>query len=238
MRLKYIILYTLLCFAFSSQAQPGYQGKKVLVIYDYRFVPTLGNRNFNSERGLLPTALSAAHVLSVEKVVSRKTALGFRYSFSRSSVNINLIEASDDQAFNIYANLTDLPFKSYVHGIGFYSKHFYSGHENLAPRGSYVSLHLDAYYSVLKDSFVKNTTMVNYWGNYSFGLGFGKQVIAFDRLIFDYGFESNLCIPGIPYSRAFKNTDIKPDQVKNAVDGRTFDMYIFMLKLGIGFLAH
>lgn len=243
MQLKYVILCIFLSLGIASQAQPGYQGKKLLVLYDYRFIPTLGNNfNYHSKQGILPDDFSVAHEFSLEYVVSRKRSLGFRYSYSRSTVNLNLIDGDDSQ-FDIYANLEDKPFKSHVYGFGLYSKNFFGGHANLAPRGIYVSYHADAYYSVLKDSYINNTTMSTSWSNFSLGMGIGKQLIAFNRVIIDYGFESNVCLPGLeklsPLRDRSQDTDNTTlSEVNSEVNARTFSMYMFMFKLGIGFLAH
>lgn len=236
---KYILLCCLVSLGLTSQAQPGYRGKKLLLLYNCRFIPTFTNYNYSANQGTLPNELGSAHEVSLEYVITRKQSLGLRYSYSRSSVDMTLID-EDDQPFDIYANSGTKPFKSYVHGIGIYTKRFYYGYENLAPRGRYFSLHADAYYSMLKDSYINNTLMAGYWGNFSVGFGIGKQLIIFNRIILDYGLESNICIP----AASTVNTEtfsgsvrITPDDIQQSVDNRTFSLYAFMLKVGIGFLA-
>ncbi len=249
MRFRYLLSVLIVSLAFVTQAQPGYQGKKFLTTYNLRFVPALTNKNFHSKSGVLPGDFNLTHIANIEYVVSRKVSLGMRYSFTRTSVDMNFID--EKSPFNIYKNRDDLAFKAYVHGIGFYTKMFYGGHQNLAPRGSYMTLQADAYYTMVKDSYVNNSTVGNYWGNFSIGIGFGKQMIVFDRLVLDYGIESNLCVPGILGSTIYKmrfdvddeydyDDTSAPDKISDLqkiVNGRVFDMYMVMFKLGIGFLA-
>ncbi len=155
-----------------AYSQPGYQGHKFLILYDFNLSPALLNYNAQGETGF--TSFNLIHQAKFEYAWRRKFNLGVQGSFDKTSLDI-----SD-------YNSDERPIKSNNIGFGIYAKRFASDDANLAPRGSYFQFGIGAQYVNIYDERTKDAVH-SYIGNFSVNCGFGKQTILYKRLMIDYG---------------------------------------------------
>jgi hypothetical protein len=177
-----------------AYSQPGYQGHKFLVLYDFNVSPALLNHNAQGETGL--ASFNLTHQVKAEYAGRRKLSLGLQASFNKASLNV--------VGFNNDAR----PIKSNYYGFGIYAKRFASDDANLAPRGSYFQFGLGAEYVSIYDER-SSTQLHSYLGDFSIQCGFGKQSILYKRVMIDYGvtFSLNTAFLNIvPAALTYDNT--------------------------------
>lgn len=155
-----------------AYSQPGYQGHKFLILYDFNLSPALLNYNAQGETGF--TSFNLIHQVKVEYAWRRKFNLGLQGSFDKTSLDISEY------------NSEERPVKSSNIGFGIYAKRFLSDDANLAPRGTYFQFGIGAQYVNIYDEKA-NKALHSYVGNFSVNCGFGRQTILYKRLMIDYG---------------------------------------------------
>jgi hypothetical protein len=173
---KIFIIIALLAGHF-AYSQPGFQGHRFLILYDFNVSPALLNYNAAGEMGF--TSFNLIQQVKVEYAWRRKINIGLQGSYDKNSLNIT--------GFGEGVR----PIKANNYGFGIYAKRFSSDDANMAPRGSYFQFGVGAQYVSIYDDMNKNN-LHSYIGNISVNCGFGKQTILYKRVMIDYGITFSL----------------------------------------------
>ena len=168
---KIFIIIALLAGHF-AYSQPGFQGHRFLILYDFNVSPALLNYNAQGEKGF--TSFNLIHQVKLEYAWRRKINIGLQGSYDKTSLNVT--SYGDESR----------PIKSSNLGFGLYAKRFSSDDANLAPRGSYFQFGIGAQHVSIYDERDKKN-LHSYIGNFSVSCGFGKQSILYKRVMIDYG---------------------------------------------------
>jgi hypothetical protein len=175
--MKKIFIIIALLAGHLAYSQPGYQGHKFLILYDFNVSPALLNYNAQGEKGF--TSFNLIQQVKLEYAWRRKINIGVQGSYDKTSLNVT---GFGDES---------RPIKSNNYGFGLYAKRFSSDDANMAPRGSYFQFGIGAQYVSIYDDRNKNN-LHSYIGNFSVSCGFGKQSILYKRIMIDYGITFSL----------------------------------------------
>src|SRR5437867_1705924 len=101
MRKKLIGVIVFLTIVYSSVlvAQPGYQGKKNLVKYSTFISPALLNSTYNSARIV---NFNLTHNIAFNRVLTRRSAVGLKLSYCKTSIPYELYLPNYNGASNNY----------------------------------------------------------------------------------------------------------------------------------------
>lgn len=234
--MKSIITFNiLLLLCFYTNAQPGYQGKKIAIQYNGLIGPRSSNPSFNQKAGL---GINYTHAFGIDYTISRKHTIGLTFSAFKTSISE---ERNGDD------NYLPSILKLYSYGAEFNIKFGSKRTGLIAPIGFYQMVGIGIWLNQLKDNtntLDLSTIPVTKFTDFSFSYGFGKRMVYFDRLVLDLGVNLSLSkniftYAGDPLERTEDGTsyieeDI--DFVKSFSQGR-FSNHIFInFKAGIGFL--
>ncbi len=168
---KIFIIIALLAGHF-AYSQPGFQGHRFLILYDFNVSPAILNYNAQGEKGF--TSFNLIQQVKVEYAWRRKSSIGLQGSYDKNTLSVTGLGEGVR------------PIKANNYGFGIYAKRFSSDDANMAPRGSYFQFGLSAQYVNIYDERTKNN-LHSYVGNFALHCGFGKQSILYKRVMIDYG---------------------------------------------------
>lgn len=215
----------------ASYAQPGYQGKKLSFGYNLVVSPAFSGPTYNGGKGI--GAFNLMHTGRVDYVLTRKTAIGLLYSFSRTGVNYTL---------NVFGNniYKGNPLKAISNGIGINYRVFFGGATSLAPIGKYLDLEVQLLTTLVKDKLIGQDVLRTHYFLAAFSLG--RQKVIFNSLLLDYGVRFGL-VPQVISSyllssnTQFDNNGHLTGDVKGKTALRIFSQQVIGVRLGLSFLA-
>ncbi len=224
---KFLITISLLLGTVSSVlvAQPGYQGKKNLVKYSGLISPAWSNATYGAPAQLLNFNLS--HNLSISRVLSRRTMLGIKGSYARTSVPYSLTYQGKD----LYSGEVS-PIKAYSYSVGLEYYIFKKKPGNLAPLGGYVMTECNVMWVALYDS--KYNQSLGGFNKINAGLWLGQQKIYFNKLVLDVAVGTQLVFISPDAISVFSDT--YDATLKENTETRIFKRNLFNLKIGVGYL--
>jgi hypothetical protein len=245
MKIKLIILLSVISSVCFAQAIPGYMG--------YRF--TVGYSNYFSPAFLSPTALAydppginGVHCLDIDYSIKPRTNFCFTAQYLRSGVVIKSQYGTGSQQVNYVGNFANpISLQSINIGLGF--KFF--KHGNLAPLGKYGKVELLILMETVtldRKDFVRPDYNANtntaYTGENAFQYKdfaltytFGRQRVFFNRLVLDYGIRLGFTPPAIlAVGDSYSKSGLE-NELRNASLARLFNEQLINYHIGIGFLA-
>lgn len=205
--------------------QPGYMGKKLILMYNSNFNMNFGGYT-KSGNGTyyLPNAIY--HGPQIEYVIGRKNSIGIKYSYCKTYAN--------------FYDKTDMTFPAYNYSQKYICKiedskielvyKIYSKKENfIAPLGNYFQLSIAKHWYKTTDLYTDQILYADHVMN-SVGFTFGKQRIFYNSLILDYGIRVGI-------AANFKKIQSINKDVVTTTHTIIGVQNLFGLNLGIGYLA-
>jgi hypothetical protein len=224
---RFFITVSLLIATVSSVvvAQPGYQGKKNLIKYSGLISPAWSNATYGATAKLLNFNLT--HNLSLSRVLSRRTMLGIKGSYARTSIPYTL----NYQGHDLYSGDVS-PIKAYSYSVGIEYYIFKSKPGNLAPLGGYIMTECNVMWVSLYDSEYKQS--LGGFNKINAGVWLGQQKIYFNKLVLDVAIGTQLVL--ISTGAVANFSDTNGATLKENTESRLFKRNLFNLKIGVGYL--
>ncbi|WMJ74195.1 hypothetical protein RCC89_13610 [Cytophagaceae bacterium ABcell3] len=249
MQYIYIVLI-LFISTLTSQAQPGYQGKKFSINYAVESISVLDGPNYKGNNLTSFPSFNYSHLARLEYVLTRKTSIGLTYSFFRTAISQKEIDIAEyppnyDHGRDDYIDpeYIDVFQRIYVQSLGLNYRVYGGSSGNLAPMGNYADFETQLlFWSATQDS-VNTHKKLQSGTSMLLGVGFGRQVVAFDRLLIDFGIRFRI-IPGFFLAQSretnrFLDDDYDPNEIDFTypVLERLSRHQAINFRIGIGFLA-
>jgi hypothetical protein len=223
---RFLITISLVIATASSVlvAQPGYQGKKYLVKYSGLISPAWSNATYGATAKLLNFNLT--HNLSLSRVLSRRTMLGIKGSYARTSVPYSYMYLNKD----LYGDEVSL-IKASAYSVGLEYYIFKKKPGNLAPLGGYVMTECNLMWIAMNDTKYHHTLYG--FNKINVGVWLGQQKIYFNKLVLDVAVGTQLLISSEATSVFSSTYDGNPQE---NTESRMFKRNLFNLKVGVGYL--
>lgn len=217
MRCSVIVILVVLATKTYSQIVPGYQGKKGIVSYQMNVSPAWisptylnivrenNSKYTESEESTFITPFNVTHGLVLERVMGRKFAMAFDYSFVATRDHINFTQRVHDDLLNSDQTFTFTKAPIKIFGNYFTGSFVFYGKRSLAPYGKYFKLsfgHCETYSSFVQPSYTTSVTTTSvpstvYTFNTkdvhfsipsnSFGFSFGTNRIYRNKIVVSRG---------------------------------------------------
>ncbi len=237
-KIKYIIFVVLIAVGTSVlYAQPGYQGKKTVVKYYTMASLAILNPTYSSNgiaAGNAPglfNKFNLTHNISLSRAVSRRSMLGFKVSYCRTSIPYSL----SYNGTNVYTQneneVSDLKSNIYSGGFEYYIFNKKPG--NLAPLGSYFMTECNLLWISLYDS--KYQQAIGGFNNVNIGAWIGQHKIYYNKIIMDAAVGTQV-IFAAPKFQEQNIVDNGADDLKANALSRILQRNLFNLKIGVGYL--
>lgn len=222
MRLLFVTL-TAFMLHLSAFAQPGYQGRKLIVGYDFGISPALLFPNYKGNNGL--TSFNTFHSGKVEYVVSREASVGLEYTFARTGLDYEL----DVFGKNIYE---DNPLKLSTNALNFKYKIINAKCGTIAPIGRYTELGVGVINLLVHDDLSKEDLSRS--NKIMFSVGFGKQKVIYNYLMMNIGMEFGIIAGPMMDAVADVGGD---DGIERDAGIRAMCQNMLKVKIGLSYLA-
>jgi hypothetical protein len=227
---------------------PGYQGKRFSLNYNFYTFNALENPNENGESGLL--SFNTTHYANLDMAVFRKMTVGASFEYIntgfkfKENYNIPIPDPYDPYNSSYYDEVhSESVGKMEAYEVGLYLRKFFGG--NIAPLGSYFKPEISLiFYKVYPGNPIPTYKPPGYgdpvfnnqspYKTVAISLELGQNRVLFNRLFIDYGLRLKLIPAALKQAESGHNSNTTYLQIIPRY--RLAMLELFNIKLGIGVL--